>query len=454
MRLPLPRWFSVLTLSLVASLATPVATIAQILPIQGPIRRLEGQFNQTPVLHSNQPEIVQSEGILLDTGPGFTQVSAGDLQRIPGHSPIIQNPTYQFNGPFGLHLHHVYRPSNYTKFGGGRDRGLLYIGVIATNFSDQPVQLGFTEGSLNTSFESPFFGQTLGVFPNSRLNYKSGPGDAAALSLLAGKRDWRLPSGLVLPPRSRSLLFSLPIAARGSATVLARGISDGPISLAVVATDHNPAPEAFFAVLDRRILAEGRTYLADVHQIHQRQIFSRVGGVASGDRYQASLEADLQQPLHVPLTTTWRKHFGTQEVQINPLITRMPDSALDNVGTYGVEYNLNFRLRGHGLQRLLFSTLPEARDFLAFRGTLRIDFQGQTDYVHLAQRSGTTDTLYQFQMPPSGVADLRLSLVYPPDSTPGHLLSIVPETDYARLMSVPQPAIAPTPALSLRPLTP
>ncbi|ABB58284.1 DUF3370 family protein [Synechococcus elongatus] len=444
MRRLLPRCFSVLALSLLSSLTASIA-IAQTIPIQSPVRRLEGQFNTTPVLHSNQPEIVQSEGILIDTGPGFVRVTGSDLNRVPPHLQTIANPTYAFNGPFGLHLHHVYRPSDTTKFGGTRDRGLLYVGVIATNFSDRPVRLGFQEGSLNTSFESPFFTQTLGVFSNSRWNYKSGPGDAAALSLLTGKRDWRLPAGLVLPPRSRSLLFSLPIAARGSATVLARGVSDGPVHLAVVATDHNPDPDAFFSVLDRRLLAEGRTYLADLLRIQQRQVFSRVGGVAQGDRYEANLEADLQQPLHVPLTTTWRKHFGTQELQANSLLTRMPDSALENIGTYGVEYVLNFRLRGQGLQRLLFSTLPEPKDFLAFRGTLRIDFQGQTDYVHLSQRSGSTDTLYQFQMPPSGQADLRVSLVYPPDSTPGHLLSIVPEVEYARLLPSPLPI---SPALS------
>lgn len=444
MRQLLPRCFSVLALSLLSSLPATIA-IAQTIPIQSPIRRLEGQFNTTPVLHSNQPEIVQSEGILIDTGPGFARVTGSDLNRVPPNFQTIANPTYAFNGPFGLHLHHLYRPSDTTKFGGTRDRGLLYLGVIATNFSDQPVRLGFREGSLNTSFESPFFTQTLGVFPNARLNYKSGPGDAAALSLLTGKRDWRLPAVLVLPPRSRSLLFSLPIAARGSATVLARGFSDGPVHLAVVATDHNPDPDAFFSVLDRRLLAEGRTYLADLTRIEQRQVFSRVGGVAQGDRYEASVDADLRQPLHVPLTTTWRKHFGTQELQANSLLTRMPDSALENIGTYGVEYVLNFRLRGQGLQRLLFSTLPEPKDFLAFRGTLRIDFQGQTDYVHLSQRSGSTDTLYQFQMPPSGQADLRVSMVYPPDSTPGHLLSIVPETEYARLLPSPLPA---NPALS------
>ncbi|WP_208675977.1 DUF3370 family protein [Synechococcus elongatus] len=449
MRPFLPCCLSALTLSLFTTLTASVA-LAQTIPIQSPVRRLEGQFNTTPVLHSNQPEIVRSEGILIDTGPGVGHVSGSDLNRAPAGLRTIPNPTYAFNGPFGLHLHHVYRPSDTTKFGGVRDRGLLYVGVIATNFSDQPVRLGFQEGSLNTSFESPFFTQTLGVFPNSRLNYKSGPGDAAALSLLAGKRDWRLPAALVLPPRSRSLLFSLPIAARGSATVLARGFSEGPVHFAVVATDHNPDPNAFFSVLDRRILAEGRTYLADLQQIHHRQVFSRVGGVAQGDRYEANVEANLQQPLHVPLTTTWKKHFGTQELQANALLTRMPDSALENIGTYGVEYVLNFRLRGQGMQRLLFSTLPEANNFLAFRGTLRIDFQGQTDYVHLAQRSGTTDTLYQFQMPPSGEADLRVSLVYPPDSTPGHLLSIVPESDYARLM----PGTLPVSAALSSPLVP
>ena len=67
-------------------------------------RPLNGSFNQVPVLHSNQPEIVKGPGILVTTAPG-TSIAA------ESNRPL-RNATYTFNGDFGVHMHHKYYPTD------------------------------------------------------------------------------------------------------------------------------------------------------------------------------------------------------------------------------------------------------------------------------------------------------------------------------------------------------
>ena len=78
--------------------------------------------------------------------------------------------------------------------------------------------------------------------------------------------------------------------------------------------------------------------------------------MALGDAYQASITHDLDAkgPLHVPFTSTDRHHFGTRDVQVNALATRMVDSSLDNVGTYGVRFDVE----GSGLGFRTVRRLP------------------------------------------------------------------------------------------------
>ena len=119
------------------------------------------------------------------------------------------------------------------------------------------------------------------------------------------------------------------------------------------------------AVLDSGRLAPGRIYLSRVNQIQSGAVFSRVAGVALGDRYEARVDHDLDQsPLHVPLTSTNRHDFGTGEIQVNPLAARMLDSSLDNVGTYGVRFKVELLLKGSGPYALVLShPAPNGRHF-------------------------------------------------------------------------------------------
>ena len=87
-------------------------------------RPLNGTFNNVPVLHSNQPEIVTGPGILVNTAPG-SAIAAESNQP-------LRNAAYTFNGEFGVHMHHKYYPKDQSKLGGRRSRGLMTLALILT----------------------------------------------------------------------------------------------------------------------------------------------------------------------------------------------------------------------------------------------------------------------------------------------------------------------------------
>jgi hypothetical protein len=208
--------------------------------------------------------------------------------------------------------------------------------------------------------------------------------------------------------------------------------------MAVVAASNPNSDADIVAVLDSGRLAPGRVYLRRIAEINNRQIFSRVGGVAIGDSYQAQLKHDLnrQGPLHVPFTSTNRHHFGTREVQVNPLATRMLDSSLDNVGTYGVRFDVDLNLVGNGPYELVMSHPVPAgglRPFTAFRGSMQVRTDDGLQEMHVGLRSGQSVALTTLNLKPGVVNPVRVSMVYPADATPGHLLSVVPASQLARV---------------------
>jgi hypothetical protein len=158
-----------------------------------------------------------------------------------------------------------------------------------------------------------------------------------------------------------------------------------------------------------------------------------VAGVAIGDTYTATLNHDLSQtPLHVPLTSTARHNFGTGEVQVNPLVSRMVDSSLNNVGTYGVRFDVDLNLNGAGEYALVLShPTPNGRNFTAFRGSIGIETEEGYREVHVGMGSGQSLPLTELSLKPNQVNKVRVSLVYPADATPGHLLSVVPNQQLA-----------------------
>ena len=394
-----------------------------------PARALAGQFNTVPVLHSNQPEAVAGPGILIDTRAG-SAISSETGQ-------AIDNASFRFQGAFGLHLHHKFDAAGSPLLANGR-RPELTLATVLINPGATPVQLNLSRGAVRNSFEAPYLGnQLLGVKPLGPRPWTTGPGDATAVQMLLGKLDRKLPQTITLPPYARVVLFRTSLPDQGIANALLRGESDAPFEMAVVAAAGHADDIQLFAILDGGRLAPGRYYLNQLEAIQARRVFSRVGGVAIGDTYHASLGHDLSGfgPLHVPLTSTHRHSFGTGEIQVNRLASRMLDSALDNVGTYGVRFDLDLNLRGSGPYGLVLSH-PSANDgkrFIAFRGSIQLRSPAGQQSLHVGLRSGESLLLTSFQLQQGQPLPLQLSLVYPADSTPGHLLSVVPISQLARL---------------------
>ncbi|MFN6340619.1 MAG: DUF3370 family protein [Cyanobacteriota bacterium] len=391
---------------------------------------LRGQFNSVPVLHSNQPEEVEGPGLLISTVPGVAIAAETNLP--------VEMPAFTFNGDFGLHLHHKYFPPYRASISPSQRRTELTLATILVNPGVKPVRVSFSAGAVRNSFEAPYLARYLmGVRPLGPRPWNTGPGDATAVQLLRGRMDPRLSEVVTIPSRGRVVLFRTALPALGIANALLKGRSDGPFQIAVVAAREPQGDEDLFAVMDRSQLAPGRVYLARIPEIHSGAIFSRVGGVALGDHYQASLSHDLNQqgPLHVPLTSTARTHFGTGEVQVNPLASRTVDSSLDNVGTYGVRFDVDLNLVGEGPYDLVLSHPSPlgGRPFTAFRGSVEILTPEGPRGVHVALQSGQSLSLATLRLRSGRPTPIRVSLVYPADSTPGHLLSVVPAAQLAQL---------------------
>jgi hypothetical protein len=394
-------------------------------------RPLKGTFNQVPVLHSNQPEEVEGAGILISTAPGYSYAAETGQP--------LRNAEYTFNGDFAVHMHHKYFPPNRSQLSPSSRRPELTLGLILLNPGVRPVHLRFENGAVRNSFEAPYLqNYKMGVKPLGPRPWNTGPGDATAVQVLRGRLDPKLDQEITIPARSRIVLFHTQLPALGIANALLKGRSDGPFQMAVVAAKDPVSDWDLLSVLDQRRLAPGRVYLNRIAQINSRQVFSRVGGVAIGDHYQAALKHDLAREgaLHVPLTSTNRHHFGTREIQVNPLVSRMVDSSLDNVGTYGVRFDVDLNLYGSGPYELVMShpaTAGSSKPFTAFRGSLQVRTDEGLQEMHVGLRSGQSLPLTTLNLRPGGPNPVRVSLVYPADATPGHLLSVVPASQIALL---------------------
>lgn len=414
---------------LVLPFLAPVARSEVSLMAGQQARPLNGTFNNVPVLHSNQPEEVAGPGILVSTTSGDALAENG--QR-------LNHATYTFNGEFGVHAHHKYHPLAQERRLYGTRRSQLTIAAIAINPGDRDVVLQFERGSVKNSFEAPYQSNNLlGVIPQGHRPWNTGPGAATAAQMMRGTLDRKLPEAIRIPPRSRIVIFSTDLPSNGIANALIKGRSDGAFQLAVVAAKMPKSDQEIINILDSDQFAPGRTYLNKINKIKDRSVFSRVAGVAIGDTYQASVIHNLlEMPLHVPLTTTNRHNFGTGENQVNPLVTRMLDSSLDNIGTYGVRFDLDMSLVGNGPYKLVLShpTL-RGRQFVSFRGTIGLKTINGYEELHVGMRSGQSLVLKSLDLTPNQPQNIRLSLVYPADATPGHLLSIVSDTQLGMLRS-------------------
>jgi hypothetical protein len=440
--------------SVVLAQATPTQKpTPQVIVQPQPVRVLPGQLDTVPMFNSNSPEWVKTEGILLSTFPPTRKaVPAAHLN-------------FPFQGRFDLFVHH----QTHTP----KDLQTLYLGVILHNPGQQPVTVDVLQGATYLTQDAPYI-----TLPNYVENPENttyaGPGDRVVHDVLKGKRQADFPAKLVIPPRQSRMLLNHPTPVRNlekpinGRSALMRLKSSGKVyaaSLTMFAKknsdskDRAPTLEEWQTLLDKGGLAEPRDKAPTPPEKTSGQlIYGRVAGVQQGSKWQAQLvdrsgAKDFTLPkagqaVSYALNTLRGGRLGTEQVQTARMLVRYPDTAYEAHGNYGVEYNLNLPLynstdKPQTVALTIETPLKEdklnqggllfqkpSRDFPFFRGTVRLRYtndQGQqkTRYVHLWHRTGQVlEPMEKLLMPPGSRRLVQIDFIYPPDSTPPHVLTV------------------------------
>ncbi|KAF3887501.1 MULTISPECIES: DUF3370 domain-containing protein [Nostocales] len=419
----------------------------------GEVRALSGKLDTVPVFNSNSPEWIKTEGILLSTFPANgKKVSAAHLN-------------FPFQGKFDLFAHH------YTHT--PKDLQTLYLGVILHNPSPKPVTVDVLQAASYLMQDAPFV--TLPSYvENSDGKAYAGPGNRAVADVLRGIRQSDFPAKLVIPPRQSRMLLNHPIPVKNlekpvnGRSSFMRLRSNGKIyaaSLAMFAkknidgSDRAPSLEEWQAMLDTGSFAGPRDKIpTPPNQTGGQLIYGRVAGVSEGSQWTATLlDSPNAKNLTIPqrgkaisyaIATLRGGRLGTSQNQTAKMLVRYPDTAYEAHGNYGVEYSLSLPLINSTNQNQTVSLTLEtplkedilskgglrfrkpSLDFPFFRGTVRlryVDDKGEqkTRYVHLWHRTGQVlEPLIKVVMPANSRRTVQVDLIYPPDSTPPHVLTL------------------------------
>jgi hypothetical protein len=433
---------------------TPKPTPQEIIQ-QGEVRALPGKLNTIPVFNSNSPEWIKNEGILLSTFPPTGKKSP---------SPHLN---YPFQGRFDLFAHH------YTHT--PKDLQTLYIGVMLHNPGRKSVTVNLLQGASYLMTEAPFV--TLPPYiENNDGKAFSGPGARAVADVLRGVRQPDFPAKLVIAPGQTRMLLNHPIPVRGlekpvnGRSSFFRLESSGKIYIASLAMfakknpdnrDRQPNLGEWQALLNNGNFAGPRDKVpTPPDAIGGQLIYGRVAGVSQGSQWQAILADNLggtKPQLKIPqpgraisygLVTLRGGRLGTEQKQTAKMLVRYPDTAYEAHGNYGIEYKLTLPLQNNSNNTQTVSVTLEtplkedklsqggirfrkpSLDFPFFRGTVRVKYTDDggklvTRYVHLWHRTGQIlEPLVKLKMPANSNRQVQVDVIYPPDSTPPHVLSV------------------------------
>ncbi len=414
------------------------------------VRTLPGGLNRVPLFNSNSPELVKTEGILLST-----------LSPTGKQSPLA-HLDYTFNDRWAIFSHHIARAETEAE-----RLPPLYQGLLLHNPSDRPVTVQvLTAASYRANPDAPFRD-----LPNQVINpdgaIYAGPGSRVMDAALRRIRQDSFPALLTVPAGGDQLLMNQSLAivqapASNGRSTLIQLQSDGPVQVAALALRGRGNQPPSLADYQQQLQTGGLAAPRDavptpLEPPQQPTVFSRVAGVSLGDRWTAAITDTPESPqLTVPLVgeaiaypigTLHLITLGTGQIQSAALTRRYGDTAYFAHSNYGVEYALTLPLfnptaaarrvalaietplKYEGNQRqLLFLDPPDPQVF--FRGTVRVEYQDESGQLqrrdwHLVQRRGQRGTtLVELDLPPQGRREVRVNLVYPPDSTPPQVLTV------------------------------
>jgi len=445
----------------------PFLPLAQAVPAPPPqefvvpqeMRVLPGQLDAVPVLNSNNPELVQEEGILLSTFPPQGKATPSAHLNLP------------FQGRFDVFAHHVAKAKT------ADDLRTLYLGVLLFNPGKQPVRIDVLQAASYLSQPDAPFIDLPPYVDNPLGTVYAGPGSRAMGDVLRGRRQSEFPAQLVIPPGASQLLMNLPIPVRpltpplNGRSTLIRLWSSGPVYAASLALFAKPTPDGgerppsldeWQLVLEKG----GRAGPQDVISSPPEQRtgafeYGRVAGVSLGSRWRGQVVdpqatpanwylslPQLDQAFSYGLSTLTIGTLGTGQVQTAKMLVRYPQTAYEAHGNYAIEYNLTLPLRNttNQTQRVAIALeTPIKEDRLSknglrffnpparqvfFRGTVRLRFNDdsnlpQTRYVHLVQRRGQQgEPLAILTLKPGDHRLVQFDFLYPPDATPPQILTV------------------------------
>jgi Protein of unknown function (DUF3370) len=419
----------------------------------GEVRPLPGNLDTVPMFNSNSPEWLRTEGILLSTFPPS------------GKAAPQAHLNFPFSGRFDIFAHHqTINPKDLQTF---------YLGIILHNPGTQPVTVDLLQAASHLTKDSPYI-KLPNYLENPDNTVYSGPGDRASHDILQNKRQADFPSRLIIPPGQYRMLLNHPMPVKNAdrnlngRSTLMRLQSNGKVYAASLATfaktnadgsERAPTLEEWISLLNTKSLAIPRDKIpTPPEQIGGQLIYGRVAGVAKGSTWKAVLSdssnsnnltiPQLGKPISYAINTLRGGRLGTNQIQTAPMLVRYPDTAYEAQGNYAVEYNISLPLYNPTNQPqtvtltletpLKEDTLSQgglrfrkpSLDFPFFRGTVRSRYtkdKGElnTRYVHLWHRTGQVlEPLETLVILPKTRRSVQLDFIYPPDSTPPHVLTI------------------------------
>lgn len=432
----------------------PPAPAAQEIVQPQAVRPLPSSLDGVAVFHSNSPELVLNEGILLSTFPPDGQANPNAHLNFP------------LSGRFDIFAHHVARAAT------PEDLRTLYLAILLSNPNPTPVTICISAAASYLSQpDAPFLPLPSQIEDPDGTVY-AGPGSRVMGDILRQRRQENFPPQIVIPPQTSRLLLNAPIPVRdltpplnGRSTYL-RLRSNGRVyaaSLAMFApTDENgqerqPTLEEWETLLQKGALVTPRDRPPTPPHAPGSIIYGRVAGVAQGATWQATLtDGTGSSLLTIPppgeaisygLSTLEGGTWGTGQIQSGPMLVRYPDTAYKSHGNYGVQYSLTLPLSNPttttqrvaiALQTplkqdqltvgLRFLEPPSPRVF--FRGTVRVRYPFNqnlqyTRYFHLVQHQGEEGKpLLILSLLPQEQRTVQVEFLYPPDATPPQVLTI------------------------------
>ena len=442
-------FFSIVTTSLLLSPGITLIASGSEVFIPQDVRPLPGQLDQVPYLNSNSPEVINTGGILLSTFPKSGKTSPN------------AHLDYALKGEFYIFTHHV------TRRNSRRGNRSLYQGILLHNPTSKPVRVRVLQASSYLSSAHAPFVRLNEQIEDPTGNIFSGPGSRTSNVIVRGQSQPGWDANVVISPKQSHMLVNRPIPPSNTRTTWLRLQTDGPLYVANMAKHGNPWHSGPSLATWKLLLAKGEL-IKPRDQVPSpltfnglKFIYGRVAGISKGAEWRGQVtDSPSSKSLEIPksgkafsyvISSLHRGTFGTRQIQSAPIIKRYQDTAYLSHGNYGLKYNLELPLWNNSrrpkkvtiaLQTPIKEDRPNQQGLrflktasgpICFRGTIKLGFpEGrpargipQEVYFHLVQRCGQQGKpLVTLPLAPKETKNVKVELLYPPDSTPPQVLTI------------------------------